>query len=89
MASTGQPRRATSAKPSPVAAALPISVFAIVAAVTKIVAGLLADRINQRALLIVAALAMTSAVVLGRMQALETMAAAQPPASAARELDEH
>ena len=44
---------------SPVAAAAPISVFAIVAAVTKVVAGLLADRVNQRALLIVAALAMT------------------------------
>lgn len=44
---------------TPVAAALPISVFAIVAAITKVVAGLLADRVNQRALLIVAALAMT------------------------------
>lgn len=44
---------------TPIAAALPISAFAIVAAITKIVAGLLADRINQRLLLIVAALAMT------------------------------
>lgn len=44
---------------TPVAAALPISTFAIVAAVTKVVAGLLADRINQRSLLIVAALSMT------------------------------
>lgn len=44
---------------TPIAAALPISAFAIVAAITKIVAGLLADRINQRFLLIVAALAMT------------------------------
>jgi len=44
---------------TPVAAALPISVFAIVAALTKVAAGLLADRVNQRALLIVAALAMT------------------------------
>ena len=35
---------------TPVAAALPISVFAIVAAITKVVAGLLADRINQRCL---------------------------------------
>jgi len=43
----------------PVAAALPISAFAIAAALTKIVAGLLADRINQRYLLIVAALCMT------------------------------
>ncbi len=44
---------------TPVAAALPISVFAIVAAITKVSAGLLADRINQRFLLIVAALSMT------------------------------
>jgi MFS family permease len=36
-----------------------ISVFGLLAAVTKVVAGLLADRINQRALLIVAVLAMT------------------------------
>lgn len=45
---------------TPVAAALPISVFALVAAITKVAAGLLADRINPRALLIVAALAMTA-----------------------------
>lgn len=44
----------------PLAAALPISAFAIAAAITKVVAGLLADRINQRFLLIVAALGMTS-----------------------------
>jgi sugar phosphate permease len=44
---------------TPVAAALPISIFAIVAALTKVSAGLLADRINQRCLLIVAALSMT------------------------------
>jgi sugar phosphate permease len=43
---------------TPVAAALPISIFAIVAAVTKICAGLLADRVNQRYLLIAAALGM-------------------------------
>jgi sugar phosphate permease len=43
----------------PVAAALSISIFAIVAAITKVLAGLLADRINQHALLIVAALSMT------------------------------
>src|SRR5579863_9295828 len=43
----------------PLAAALSISVFAIVAAITKVSAGLLADRINQHALLIVAALSMT------------------------------
>jgi sugar phosphate permease len=44
---------------TPVAAALPISIFAIVAALTKVSAGLLADRINQRFLLIAAALSMT------------------------------
>lgn len=44
---------------TPVAAALPISVFAIIAALTKVVAGLLADRVNQRALLIIAVLAVT------------------------------
>ncbi len=43
----------------PVAAALSISVFAIVAAITKVSAGLLADRVNQHVLLIVAALSMT------------------------------
>lgn len=55
---------------TPVAAALPISVFAIVAAITKVVAGLLADRINQRALLIVAALAMTASWLLLTVLAL-------------------
>jgi MFS family permease len=55
---------------TPVAAALPISVFAIVAAITKVVAGLLADRINQRALLIVAALAMTACWLLLTVLAL-------------------
>jgi MFS family permease len=44
---------------APTAAALGVSLFAIAAAVTKICAGLLADRINQRYLLIAAALAMT------------------------------
>jgi len=43
----------------PVAAALPISAFAIAAAITKIAAGVLSDRINQRYLLIAAALCMT------------------------------
>jgi sugar phosphate permease len=43
----------------PVAAALPISVFAIAAAITKIAAGVLSDRVNQRYLLIAAALGMT------------------------------
>jgi len=41
------------------AATLSISVFGIVAAITKVTAGLLADRVNKRALLIVAALSMT------------------------------
>lgn len=44
---------------TPIAATLLISAFGIVAAVTKVVAGLLADRVNQRLLLIVAALSMT------------------------------
>jgi MFS family permease len=44
---------------SPAAAALLISAFAIVAAVTKVVAGSLADHINQHLLLIVAAALMT------------------------------
>ncbi|HEU0095673.1 MAG TPA: MFS transporter, partial [Rhizomicrobium sp.] len=43
---------------APAAAALLISGFAIAAAITKIGAGLLADRINQRLLLVVAAFAM-------------------------------
>ena len=43
----------------PVVAALPISAFAVAAASTKIVAGVLADRINQRYLLVAAALCMT------------------------------
>jgi sugar phosphate permease len=43
---------------TPAQAALLISGFSIAAAVTKIAAGLLADRINQRLLLVVAALAM-------------------------------
>jgi sugar phosphate permease len=43
---------------APTQAALLISGFAIAAAITKIGAGLLADRINQRLLLVVAALAM-------------------------------
>jgi MFS family permease len=43
---------------APAQAALLISGFAIAAAITKISAGLLADRINQRLLLVVAALAM-------------------------------
>jgi sugar phosphate permease len=43
---------------APAQAALLISGFSIAAAVTKIAAGLLADRINQRLLLVVAALAM-------------------------------
>jgi sugar phosphate permease len=43
---------------APAQAALLISGFSIAAAVTKIGAGLLADRINQRLLLVVAALAM-------------------------------
>jgi sugar phosphate permease len=43
----------------PVAAALPISVFAIAAAVTKIAAGVLADRVNQRYLLVASSLCMT------------------------------
>jgi sugar phosphate permease len=48
----------------PVAATLLISFFGIVAALTKITAGLLADRVNPRALLIVAALAMTASWIL-------------------------
>lgn len=43
----------------PVAAALPISAFAIAAAITKIAAGVCADRINPRYLLVTGALAMT------------------------------
>lgn len=48
----------------PIAATLLISIFGIVAAITKVAAGLLADRINPRALLIVAALAMTASWIL-------------------------
>jgi MFS family permease len=44
---------------APVAAALLISVFALAAAATKILAGVLADHINPRLLLIAAAAAMT------------------------------
>ncbi|MBW8709401.1 MAG: MFS transporter [Alphaproteobacteria bacterium] len=44
---------------APTTAALSVSLFAITAAITKIGAGLLADRINQRYLLTAAALAMT------------------------------
>ena len=57
----------------PVTAALSISVFAIVAAITKVVAGLLADHVNQHALLIVAALSMT-------MSWLSLTLVAAPPA---------
>jgi MFS family permease len=44
---------------APTAAALAVSLFAIAAAITKICAGLLADRIDQRYLLSAAALSMT------------------------------
>jgi MFS family permease len=46
---------------APTAAALAVSLFAIAAAITKICAGLLADRIDQRYLLIAAAFCMTLA----------------------------
>jgi len=45
---------------APVTAALLISAFAIAAAITKVIAGALADHINQRLLLIAAAALMTS-----------------------------
>jgi MFS family permease len=44
---------------APASAALLISVFSLFAAITKIVAGILADRVNQRILLVLAALFMT------------------------------
>jgi MFS family permease len=52
---------AISLRVTPASAAILISAFSIAAAITKVAAGVLADHINQRFLLIVAALFMTLA----------------------------
>jgi MFS family permease len=62
---------------SPASAALLVTIFAVAAAITKILAGLLADRVNRRLLLVAAALLMTlSWLVLSLSSAYPALAVA-------------